>query len=89
LALFIAEGLLLGLVGAAIGIAISLGAVALLNAYPLKFPFGREVITLLPSLAVRDVLLAGVLVVVMAVLASLQPAWKASRMEPVTALRHV
>jgi putative ABC transport system permease protein len=89
LALFVSEGLLLGLAGAAIGIAISLGTVALLKVYPLKFPFGREVITLAPTLAVRDVLLAGVLVVVMAVLASLQPAWKASRMEPVTALRHV
>jgi len=31
----------------------------------------------------------GAIVVVMAILASLQPAWKAARMDPNTALRHV
>jgi putative ABC transport system permease protein len=31
----------------------------------------------------------GGIVVVMAILASLQPAWKAARMDPITALRHV
>jgi len=30
-----------------------------------------------------------VLTIAVAVLASLQPAWKASRMDPITALRHV
>jgi len=29
------------------------------------------------------------MVIVVAVLASLQPAWKASRMDPIDALRHV
>jgi putative ABC transport system permease protein len=29
------------------------------------------------------------IVIIIAVLASLQPAWKASRMDPITALRHV
>jgi putative ABC transport system permease protein len=38
---------------------------------------------------VRDVVLIVVMVVVMALLASLQPAWKASRMDPVRALGHV
>jgi putative ABC transport system permease protein len=31
----------------------------------------------------------GGMVIAVAVIASLQPAWKASRMDPITALRHV
>lgn len=87
--LFMGEGLLLGLVGAAIGIAISVALVALLNASPVSFAFGREVITLRPVLTGVEmgwVLLASVVV---SALASLQPAWRAARMDPITALRHV
>jgi len=42
-----------------------------------------------PAVSVRDVAIIAGLVVLMALLASLQPAWKASRMDPVTALGHV
>ena len=87
--LFMGEGLLLGLVGAAIGIAVSVALVALLNASPVSFAFGREVITLRPVLTGAEmgwVLLASIVV---SALASLQPAWRAARMDPITALRHV
>jgi putative ABC transport system permease protein len=89
LGLYMGEGLLLGLIGAAAGVAISLAAVALLNLWPLTFPFGRQVITLVPTLSVAEVATVTALVVGMAVLASLQPAWRASRMDPIVALRHV
>lgn len=90
LGLFVAEGLLLGIVGTVIGTLISLGAVGLLRIYPVYFDFGRqENLQLVPSLAAGDVLFIGALVTVIAVLASLQPAWKASRMDPITALRSV
>jgi putative ABC transport system permease protein len=36
-----------------------------------------------------DIATIAAMVVIMALLASLQPAWKASRMDPVTALGHV
>jgi len=89
LGLYVGEGLLLGLIGAAVGVAVSLAVVALLNIYPLQFPFGRQIITLAPTLSVTEVVTVAVLVVGMAVLASLQPAWRASRMDPIQALRHV
>jgi len=42
-----------------------------------------------PSIGAKDVAIIAGMVVLMALLASLQPAWKASRMDPVRALGHV
>jgi putative ABC transport system permease protein len=89
LTLFLYEGLLLGLIGALIGTALSLGIVYALNVWPVHFAFARQVFELAPSIAVSDVVLIGSIVLVVAVLASLQPAWKAARMDPIAALRHV
>jgi len=89
LTLFIYEGLLLGLIGTLIGTALSLGIVYVLNVWPVHFAFARQVFALAPSIAASDVVLIGSIVLVVAVLASLQPAWKAARMDPITALRHV
>lgn len=90
LALFLAEGALLGIAGTAIGVALSLALVAALNVWPVSFAFGRDqVLVLAPALAAADALRIGGIVVVIAILASLQPAWKAARMEPIAALRHV
>ena len=49
----------------------------------------KQGLVLAPSIAAMDVGIVAGLVVLMALLASLQPAWKASRMDPVTALGHV
>jgi len=90
LALFLTEGALLGAAGTAIGMALSLALVYALNVWPVHFQFGRDQqLVLAPSLAAADALMIGGIVVVMAILASLQPAWKAARMDPITALRHV
>ena len=90
LALFLTEGALLGAAGTAIGVALSLVLVYALNVWPVHFTFGRDQqLVLAPSLAAAEVLVISAVVVVMAILASLQPAWKAARMDPIAALRHV
>ena len=90
LSLFLTEGLLLGLGGAALGTAISLVVIYALNVWKITFNFGmQQGLVLSPAISVRDVVIIAGMVVLMALLASLQPAWKASRMDPVRALGHV
>jgi putative ABC transport system permease protein len=90
LSLFLTEGLLLGLGGTALGTAISLAVIYALNVWKITFNFGmQQGLVLSPTIGARDVVTIAGMVVVMALLASLQPAWKASRMDPVRALGHV
>jgi putative ABC transport system permease protein len=90
LSLFLAESVLLGLVGIAIGTAISVAAVVVMNVRTVSFAFGRqESLALAPTLSVGEIATVGAMVLAMAVLAGLHPAWKASRMDPIKALRHV
>jgi putative ABC transport system permease protein len=46
-------------------------------------------VSLAPQIPIAEVVLTSIIVVSISALASLQPALKASRMEPVEALRHV
>lgn len=91
LSLFLTEGLLLGLGGAALGTAISLAAIYALNIWKVSVRFGmqQEAIRLSPAVSAMDIVTIVAMVIAMALLASLQPAWKASRMDPVSALGHV
>ncbi len=90
LSLFLTEGLLLGLGGTALGTAISLGAIYALNVWKLTFNFGQQQgLVLSPAIGVKDIAIIAGMVMIIALLASLQPAWKASRMDPVRALGHV
>jgi putative ABC transport system permease protein len=90
LGLFISEGFLLGLLGTVLGTSIGLGLIAILHQVTITFAFGRQDnLILAPTIGVVDVATTAILTMIVAVLASLQPAWKASRMDPITALRHV
>ena len=90
LALFLTEGLLLGVLGSVVGTAVSLGGIYALNVWRISYNFGQQQgLLLAPAIGVQDVVSIAGMVIVVAILASLQPAWKASRMDPITALRHV
>jgi putative ABC transport system permease protein len=90
LSLHVMEGFLLGIIGAVAGAVIGVLVVVILNFYQISFAFGRQQGLLLsPAIAVGELITVAALVVGVAVVASLQPAWKASRMEPIEALRHV
>ncbi|MCP3891246.1 MAG: ABC transporter permease [Desulfobulbaceae bacterium] len=90
LSLFVTEGFLLGVFGVLLGIVVSLISIAGMNAAQISFDFGRQKGLLLsPTIDTVDVATVAVIVVFISILGSLQPAWKASRMDPITALRHV
>lgn len=90
MSLFVAEGLLMGLFGSAVGIVTSLAVIQAINAAGITFDFGQQKdIPLAAAIAVKDLIAVSAMVTGVAVLASLQPAWKAARMNPITALRHV
>jgi putative ABC transport system permease protein len=90
LSLFVAEGLILGVLGAVVGTALSVGAIFAVNAAKFTYSFGQQQgLVMSAAIAPADVLTISLMVIVVAVVASLQPAWKASRMDPVQALRHV
>jgi putative ABC transport system permease protein len=90
LSLFLTEGLLLGIFGTLLGIVLSLVSIAALKAARISFNFGQQQgIILNPSITLTDIVSIALIVIAIAVLGSLQPAWKAARMDPITALRHV
>jgi len=89
LSMFVIEGFSLGVFGAIIGNVVGLGIVLIMNLVKIHFKFGRGVIALAPTVQISDVITVSIIVIIVAVLGSLQPALKASRMEPIEALRHV
>jgi len=87
--MFIIEGFCMGVVGALVGTVAGVGLVWILNLSKFTYDFGRQKgIVLRASIDPMDIVVISVTVIVVAVVASLQPAFKASRMEPIKALRH-
>jgi len=90
LSMFVIEGFSLGVLGAVVGNVIGVVIVYVLDLAKITFDFGRQTgLVLSPTLHVSDIFMVSVIVILVAVLGSLQPALKASRMEPIVALRHV
>ncbi len=84
--------MLLGVLGTVIGIVISLAAIYALNIWPASpsSSASSRAWCSTPSIAAGGRIVSIALIVIgIAVLGSLQPAWKAARMDPITALRHV
>ena len=90
MALFVAEGCTLGLISIAAGNIIGLTGIFILNIYKIRFSFGRmDNLILAPSVSFTELFWLSVIVLLVSVFASLQPAYKASKMEPIEALGHV
>ncbi len=90
MALFVTEGFLLGVLGTLVGVVLSLISIFAMNLSGIHFNFGRqEGLLLNPTIGTGDILIIVAIVLAIAVLGSLQPAWKAAKMDPITALRHV
>ncbi|MGC9518311.1 MAG: ABC transporter permease [Desulfuromonadaceae bacterium] len=90
LALFLLEGLGLGVIGAILGNMLGSFVIFILNHAHITYDFGRQKDLLLQArVAPLDLLLLSGIVIAISVLASLHPAYKASKMEPITALRHL
>ena len=90
LAMFLMEGFCLGIIGAVSGSIIGTVIVTIINISNITFEFGRQKDLLLKAaIAPVDLLFVSAIVILVSILASLQPAFKASRMEPIEALRHV
>jgi putative ABC transport system permease protein len=90
LSMFVIEGFCLGIVGAVIGDVVGIALVFIINMSRITFNFGQQKGLLLQAhVNGADILFISVTVIIVSVIASLQPAYKASRMEPIEALRHV
>ncbi len=90
LGLFLAEGFSLGLLSAIIGNILGVAVLYLINLSNFHFSFGRmKNILLVTSVSPAELVTISVIVLLVTVVSSFQPALKASKMEPVEALRHV
>ncbi len=95
--LFLLEGTFIGVVGAIIGCGLGALLIGWLAQVGIGLPDASgmgEVVALLgdrlyPTVTPADLLSRGLLVIVIAAIASLYPAWQASRQEPAQALHHV
>lgn len=95
--LFLLEGTLIGVVGAVIGCTLGALLIGLIGRVGLDLSAASgmgEVMALMgnrlyPSIGIADLVSRGLLVIFIMALASLYPAWQASRKEPAQALHHV
>ncbi len=90
LSLFMVEGFGLGVMGAVSGSLIGGAVIYIINLLKITFDFGRQKgIILSAGISPVDLLMISGIVIIVSILASLQPAVKASRMDPIRALGHV
>ena len=90
LSMFIIEGFYLGILGTLGGIILGTISIYIINIIKISFNFGRQTgLILSPSIRVWDIFIISFIVILVSIIASFQPAYKASRMEPIEALRHI
>lgn len=90
LSMFVMEGFFLGVFGVTLGNILGMAVIFILDIANITFNFGRQTGLLLsPTLHIQDIFMISIIVIMVSVIASLQPAYKASKMEPIEALRYV
>ncbi|GAK56702.1 ABC-type lipoprotein release transporter, permease component [Candidatus Vecturithrix granuli] len=88
-ALFFCEGLSLGVIGATVGSLVSIAAILAIKYAHLTFAFGRQDRILLnPNVSGMQILITAAIVIGVTIIAVVEPAYKASKLEPIEALRH-
>jgi len=86
--MFLFEGLFLGVFGSVIGVVASLIAIFIVNISNITVAFGRNSnILLQPEISVSQIMMTALIVILVAIVAVLEPAFKASKLEPIEALR--
>ena len=86
--LFLCEGLMLGVFGAVLGSVLSSGIVYILNIVKITYSFGQQSgLELAPKLSFGEIGSVSIIVILISLVASISPAIKASRLDPVEALR--
>ena len=84
LSMFVIEGFSLAIFGALIGNGLGLLIIFLLRQAKITFNFAMHTgLVLKPSIKVSEIITVSLIVMIVAVLGSLQPAFKASRMDPI------
>ncbi|OYD15991.1 hypothetical protein CH333_04600 [candidate division WOR-3 bacterium JGI_Cruoil_03_44_89] len=88
--IFVLQGLIIGIIGTFMGTAIGWTACELLSRYHfIKIPAEVYNISTLPvSMQFSDFLIVPIATICISLLASLYPAWRASKLEPVEAIRY-
>ena len=88
LALFLVEAALIGIIGASLGLIIGIGGGYVMSIVTTTFPAGGgQPIHIPPIFAPADLLKVWLLSLGLSVLAGMYPAWKASKLSPMVALR--
>jgi putative ABC transport system permease protein len=88
LSLFLVEAALIGIIGASVGIAIGMGAGYLLSMImTVPSPTGGEPTHIPPIFLPQDLIKVWFLSLTLSIMAGIYPAWKASRLSPMVALR--
>lgn len=86
--MFLFEGLFLGVFGSIIGVIISLFAIFIVNIANITVAFGRNSNILLePEVSIVQIGMTALIVIMVAIVAVMEPAFKASKLEPIEALR--